>query len=209
MYFHLCLWLIFYFKKELQAIPSESQIEIDQKITIFDGVVLIMLSLTVKCAHSPWSLILILLSTIFLVIFSQENMGEMKFKSALFVALFLAGLIILGSTQKWWVMDVIAQLKNSHLFLTTIALTAVIDNAALTFLGSLTSISEEGKYALLSGAVVGGGLTVIANAPNPIAFNILKIYFEDEEISSISLLKWAIAPTLIAAIIFWYLPNFV
>jgi hypothetical protein len=48
------------------------------------------------------------------------------------------------------------------------ALTAITDNAALTYLGSLVEgVSDQLKYALVAGAVSGGGLTVIANAPNP------------------------------------------
>ncbi len=49
-----------------------------------------------------------------------------------------------------------------------VVLTAITDNAALTYPGSLIdSMSVEAKYMLVAGAVTGGGLTVIANAPNP------------------------------------------
>ena len=50
----------------------------------------------------------------------------------------------------------------------TPSITAITDNAALTYLGSLVpGLSAEFKVALVAGAVTGGGLTVIANAPNP------------------------------------------
>ena len=47
-------------------------------------------------------------------------------------------------------------------------LTAFNDNAMVTYLSSLIpTLSEAAKQAIMSGVVVGGGLTVIANAPNP------------------------------------------
>ena len=83
------------------------------------------------------------------------------------------------------------------------ALTAVTDNAALTYLGSLVDgLSDEFKYALVAGAVTGGGLTVIANAPNPAGFAILRGHFEDESIHPIGLLLAALLPTLVAVMAF-------
>jgi Na+/H+ antiporter NhaD/arsenite permease-like protein len=82
-------------------------------------------------------------------------------------------------------------------------LTAVTDNAALTYLGSLVDgVSDAFKYALVAGAVTGGGLTVIANAPNPAGFAILKGHFTDDAISPLGLLYAALGPTLIAIIAF-------
>jgi Na+/H+ antiporter NhaD/arsenite permease-like protein len=86
-------------------------------------------------------------------------------------------------------------------------LTAVTDNAALTYLGSLVEgLSDEFKYALVTGAVTGGGLTIIANAPNPAGAAILRHHFEDEAISPWSLLLAALGPTLVAAAAFRALP---
>ena len=63
------------------------------------------------------------------------------------------------------------QPAQSALFFGAAALTAITDNAALTYLGSLVEdISDQSKYSLVAGAVAGGGLTVIANAPNPAGF---------------------------------------
>ena len=59
---------------------------------------------------------------------------------------------------------------------------------------------------LVAGAVTGGGLTVIANAPNPAGFSILKGCFGDGTISPLRLLASAAVPTLIAAAMFM-LPN--
>lgn len=87
-------------------------------------------------------------------------------------------------------------------------LTALTDNAALTYLGSLVEgISDELKYALVAGAVTGGGLTVIANAPNPAGVGILQSAkaFGDEGISPMGLFLGALMPTLVAVVFFWLL----
>jgi Na+/H+ antiporter NhaD/arsenite permease-like protein len=87
-------------------------------------------------------------------------------------------------------------------------LTAFTDNAAITYLGSqLPNVSEAFKYALVAGAVSGGGLTVIANAPNPAGFSILKSKFGPEGISPVRLFRTALIPTFIAMICFWLLPS--
>ena len=92
------------------------------------------------------------------------------------------------------------------LFLSSIGLTAVTDNAAITYLGTLVSqLSEESKYALVSGAVIGGGLTVIANAPNPAGYGILQSQFGESGIRASGLFLGALIPTIISALIFWFL----
>jgi Na+/H+ antiporter NhaD/arsenite permease-like protein len=85
-------------------------------------------------------------------------------------------------------------------------LTAFTDNAALTYLGSLVEgLSDGFKYALVAGAVTGGGLTIIANAPNPAGLAILRTYFDDEAVHPLGLFLAALPPTLIAALMFWCL----
>jgi len=68
-------------------------------------------------------------------------------------------------------------------------------------------VSHDFKYSLVAGAVTGGGLTVIANAPNPAGFALLKGSFEDGAISPFGLLAAAAAPTLVAACAFQLLPG--
>lgn len=127
-------------------------------------------------------------------------------REGLLVAFFLAGLVVLGGQQQWWLQPVLAGMDNAVLFVGAAALTAVTDNAALTYLGSLVSgLSDSAKYALVSGAVAGGGLTVIANAPNPAGFSILKEHFAGQVINPAGLFAAALIPTGIAAAFFYFM----
>ena len=129
----------------------------------------------------------------------RHHHDRLMLREGLMVAFFLAGLIVLGGQQQWWLQDVLSRLNESTLFYGAVALTAITDNAALTYLGSLVEgISDEYKYSLVAGAVAGGGLTVIANAPNPAGFAILKDHFEDQSINPLWLFVAALPPTLVA-----------
>lgn len=129
-----------------------------------------------------------------------RHQDPLLIREALLVAFFLAGLVVLGGLQKWWLQPLVSGLEPLALFFGALSLTAVTDNAALTYLGSLiTGISEEAKYALVAGAVAGGGLTVIANAPNPAGVALLKRGFADEAIGAGGLLLGALGPTAVAA----------
>ena len=111
---------------------------------------------------------------------------------------------MLGTPQSWWLHVLLAKLSFPALYFGAAALTGVTDNAALTFLGAQSGVlSELGRYALVAGSVVGGGLTVIANAPNPIGYKLLSQYFGDEGISAKSLFFAAFFPTLLALLLFW------
>lgn len=139
---------------------------------------------------------------------SQEYQDErIKLKESLLVGFFLGGLVVLGSFQKWWLQPVLSSLDTLPLYLGSTALTGITDNAALTYLGSLVDLSPEAKYFLVAGAVTGGGLTVIANAPNPAGFGILKECFGKEGISPLGLLKSALFPTFLALLAFKFLPS--
>jgi predicted cation transporter len=120
---------------------------------------------------------------------------------------FLAGLVILGPPQRWWVQALLESMDSLSLFFGAVGLTAVTDNAALTYLGTLVeNLSDQNKFALLAGAVAGGGLTVIANAPNPAGFSILKYGFKDQSVSPLGLLLAALLPTAVAAAAFLIFP---
>ena len=124
-------------------------------------------------------------------------------RGGMMVAFFLAGLVTLGGLQQWWLQAALADVNNTVLYYLATALTAITDNAALTYLGSLVEgVSDGFKYALVAGAVTGGGLTVIANAPNPAGFSILKDYFRGETISPLYLFLAASLPTVVAILAF-------
>ena len=124
-------------------------------------------------------------------------------REGLLVGFFLAGLVTLGNQQQWWLQDVLAGMDSTALFFGATSLTAITDNAALTYLGSLVEGTDEAfRYSLVAGAVTGGGLTVIANAPNPAAFAILRGNFDDEAINPLGLLVTALPPTMVAVIAF-------
>lgn len=134
---------------------------------------------------------------------TQEYQEEIKIKESLLVAFFLGGLVTLGAMQGWWIQPLMSSLGDMPLFFGATALTAVTDNAALTYLGTLVpNISDSAKYALVAGAVTGGGLTVIANAPNPAGYSILSPTFGDEGISPLGLLAGAAPFTLLAILAF-------
>jgi hypothetical protein len=122
---------------------------------------------------------------------------------ALLVAFFLAGLVVLGGQQSWWLQPLLMGLSSDAVFYGATVLTAITDNAALTYLASLVpGLSDEFKVAIVAGAVTGGGLTVIANAPNPAGVAILKGKFDEGVVSAGKLLLAAIPPTIVAAMAF-------
>ncbi len=129
----------------------------------------------------------------------QRHQDRLILREGLMVAFFLAGLVVLGGQQQWWLQQLLAGMSPTAVYYGATALTAVTDNAALTYLGSLVQgLSEEFKYSLVAGAVTGGGLTVIANAPNPAGYSILKGSFEHEEISALGLFAAAALPTVVS-----------
>lgn len=137
----------------------------------------------------------------------KRHQSPLLLREGLMVGFFLAGLVVLGGLQQWWLQDLLGGLSPYVLYFGATALTAVTDNAALTYLGSLVEgTGDLWRYMLVAGAVTGGGLTVIANAPNPAGFSILKGCFGDGTISPLRLLASAAVPTMVAVVMF-LLPN--
>lgn len=124
-------------------------------------------------------------------------------REGLLVAFFLAGLVVLGGQQQWWLQPLLINMDADTVYFGATILTAITDNAALTYLGSLVEgLSDEFKHALVAGAVTGGGLTIIANAPNPAGVSILKNRFEDDAVHPLGLLVAALPPTIVAILAF-------
>jgi membrane protein CcdC involved in cytochrome C biogenesis len=164
---------------------------------------LLFLAAVVLLAHHP-----VLFLGLFLLFLGYtqaypKHQDPLLLKEALLVGFFLAGLVVLGGMQQWWLQPLVSSMGPKTLFFGALGLTALTDNAALTYLGSLiVGLSDEAKYMLMAGAVAGGGLTVIANAPNPAGAALLRRGFKDESIGALGLLMGAAAPTIVAALMF-------
>src|SRR5687768_3584492 len=169
----------------------------------FVGVNVLILAAIVYTNHDPEAFFGLFLLFLGLAEAYRRHHHRLMLREGLMVAFFLAGLVVLGGQQQWWLQNVLSSLDETALFYGATALTAITDNAALTYLGSLVEgVSDEYKYSLVAGAVAGGGLTFIANAPNPAGFAILKDHFEDHSISAFGLFAAALAPTLVAVLCF-------
>lgn len=152
---------------------------------------------TILNAHYP---VLFIPGILFFLGFAQVTspyQNRIDLKPPLLVGFFLGGLVIHGGMQGWWIEPVLGSLSEVQLMIGATILTAFNDNAAITFLSTLVpDFTESLKYAVVAGAVAGGGLTVIANAPNPAGQSLLKGYFENG-VSPLGLLKGALMPTVI------------
>jgi len=133
----------------------------------------------------------------------ERYQSRLILREGLLVAFFLAGLVVLGGLQQWWLQRTLLGVEPTLLFFLATGLTAITDNAALTYLASLVQgVSPAFQYAIVAGAVTGGGLTIIANAPNPAGVAILKSSFDDESVSPLGLFLAALPPTVVAMLAF-------
>jgi len=193
------------FWKELAALNFEKKIKqarVPVPLWLTSLHVAFMILTIVYHSHMAFFLPLFLLFLGFAEV-TREHQSPLKIRESLLVGFFLGGLVTLGGLQGWWLKDVVSALNDTPLFLAATGLTAITDNAALTYLGTLVpNLSDASKIALVSGAVTGGGLTVIANAPNPAGYGILRSSFGDNGISPLALFVAALPATLIALVIF-------
>ncbi len=167
---------------------------------LVSGIHLGFLGMMVVLAHHPVLFVGLFLFFLGYTHAYDKHQSPLILKEGLLVGFFLAGLVVLGGMQQWWLQPIISSLKPGALFLGAAALTAITDNAALTYLGSLiTGLSEQAKLMLVAGSLAGGGLTVIANAPNPAGAALLKRGFQDESIGALELLMGAALPTVVAS----------
>jgi hypothetical protein len=203
------------FRKELQSLerkrrsaalakPATESAEADVPLWI-TLVQLGFVGWTVFVAHYP---ALFIGGFLFFLAFAQatgHHQRKLDLRAPLLVGFFLAGLVVHGGLQGWWIEPVLSRLTEWPLFAGATVLTAFNDNAAITYLATLVpGFTDELKYAVVAGAVTGGGLTVIANAPNPAGQSILQRYFPDG-VSPLGLLLGALVPTLIMGAAFMLL----
>lgn len=162
---------------------------------------LLFLAAVVVFAHHPVIFLGVFLFFLGFAHAYADYQSPLILKEGLLVGFFLAGLVVLGGMQQWWLQPIVSSLEPTALFFGALGLTAITDNAALTYLGSLIEgMSDQAKYMLVAGAVAGGGLTVIANAPNPAGVALLREGFNDGSIGFGGLLLGALLPTAVAAI---------
>ncbi len=160
------------------------------------------ISWTVLNAHYPPLLIGGFLFFLAFYEITREYQSEFHLRSPLLVGFFLAGLVVHGGLQRWWIEPLLSRLSDVPLLLGATVLTAFNDNAAITYLATLVpGLTEPLKHAVVAGALAGGGLTVIANAPNPAGQSILSRHFPDG-VEPIGLLKGALPATIIMVVCF-------
>jgi hypothetical protein len=205
----------FCFRRELRALGSAAQAEsrqdtlmrwVDRHDPVPGWITLTHLAFlawTVVTSHYPP---LFVGGFLFFMAFVQatgHHQNAISIRGPLLVGFFLAGLVLHGRMQGWWLEPILSSgINDWALHGGATVLTGFNDNALITFLASQVPHLDPGaKYAILSGAVAGGGLTVIANAPNPAGQALLKRYFGGA-ISPLPLFLAALAPTLLAILAF-------
>lgn len=195
------------FRNELSRLPEkDSSNRNDPVPLVLVFIHLSFLAGVVVFAHHPAMFMGLFLFFLGIAHAYQGHQDRLILREGLLVAFFLAGLVVLGGQQQWWLQPVLMSMSNEAVFFGAAILTAFTDNAALTYLGSLVEgLSDDFKYALVAGAVTGGGLTIIANAPNPAGIAILRGHFEESTVHPLGLLVGAIPPTIVAMLAFRYM----
>ena len=195
--------LVWIFRTELASLPTQRPEPQTGALPVpwtLMGVYVALLAGIVLAAHHPAVFMALLLLCLGICHAYPQYQERLVLKEALLVAFFLAGLVVLGGMQAWWLQPVLEQMPSWAMFWGAMGLTAVTDNAAITYLGAqVPGLSDSLKYALMAGAVAGGGLTVIANAPNPAGLAILRGHFDGGVVSAGRLFLAALGPTAVAA----------
>ena len=195
--------LTFLMRRELAGLAENSNAQLTTPRTLVIIHLAFLLGIVVF-AHHPVVFMGLLLFFIGYTAAYSIHQDPLILRQALLVAFFLAGLEVLGGQQAWWIQSVLLKLNNEGgAFYGAMLLSAIFDNSAISYLAALVpGLSAEFKVALVSGAVVGGGLTLIANAPNPAGASILKGCLNEGVVNQRKLLLASAIPTLIAALAF-------
>lgn len=199
------LILVLYFRKQIktQLAPLDS-VASQNRMPIFLVMLhLVFLIALVFTAHHPHLMIGILLFFLGLATATPQFQEKLRLKESLLVAFFLGGIIVFGPLQAWWLTPLLKSLDAGILYLGATLLTAFTDNAALTFLGSqVEGLSDQSKYYLVAGAISGGGLTIIANAPNAAGFSVLQTKFQNG-FAPLRFFAFALIPTFVVCVLFY------
>lgn len=210
---NLLYWI--YFRKELQYMnfkvkaidiykahsTKPSEIPIPFWITLTHIFFMIFM---VSVSHYPAVFIAFFLFFVGFHQATRPHQYAIRIARPLMVGLFLAGLMIHGGLQGWWVVSMLQDLTPLSVMGVAIALTGFNDNTAISYLSTLIpNWGTPFQYAVFTGVVAGGGLTVIANAPNPAGYAILKKHF-DKGINPIYLFLAALTPTIILYAIYYF-----
>jgi Na+/H+ antiporter NhaD/arsenite permease-like protein len=199
-----------YFRKELLALRPNAADQARPQVAVPTSLVLIHLlfiAFVVYAAHYAAIVVLAFMFFLAFVAATERNQDVLSLRSPVLVGFFLAGLVIHGGCQQWWIEPVLTSLNPVQLLLGATVLTAFNDNAAITYLASLVpGFSDQAKLAVVAGAVAGGGLTVIANAPNPAGQSILQSHFGPNGVDALKLFFGAAMPTAVCVLIFLLLP---
>jgi len=194
--------LTFFYRNQLTKINFNAQTKKGVPVALTIVHLLFLLGVVIF-AHHPAVFMSLFLFFLGITTAYKHYQSELILKEALLVAFFLAGLVVIGGVQQWWLQPVLISMSDNAVYFGATILTAFTDNAALTYLGSLVDgLSDPFKISLVAGAVTGGGLTVIANAPNPAGISILKKYFNEQAVSPLGLLLGALIPTFVTIILF-------
>ncbi|MDO8653561.1 MAG: putative Na+/H+ antiporter [Undibacterium sp.] len=182
---------------------ADARVQTSQVPWLVSAIHLTFLAAVVTFAHHPVFFLGLFLFFLGYTQAYERYQNQLILKEGLLVGFFLAGLVVLGGMQQWWLQPIVSSLGPVALFFGALGLTAITDNAALTYLGSLiVGMTDQAKYMLVAGAVAGGGLTVIANAPNPAGVALLRRGFNDGSIGAVGLLLGALPPTAMVALLF-------
>ncbi len=198
------------FRRELLSLrPREGSSAADAPIP--SAITLVHLAAIAWTVINAHHIALVLLGLLFFLAFTvatDRHQYALNLRSPLLVGFFLASLVIHGGCQGWWIAPVLGGLGEWPLMIGATALTAFNDNAAITYLATLVpDLTDELKHAVVVGAVTGGGLTVIANAPNPAGQSILQSQFGPGGVNPLGLFLAALVPTVIVGAALMMLPG--
>ena len=164
--------------------------------------------------HQLGFILILFLAFLILLKLTRLRQQPIAWRSPILVGLFLAGLVILGGLQSWWISPILVRLDEVTLMISAIVLSAFNDNATIAYLAAQvpqlsenTSVAAGLRHAVIAGALAGGGMTVIANAPNLAGQTLLAKFFEGG-VSPLQLAIWALFPTIIATGSFWLVQRF-